>query len=219
MWGLVRTGWPDFNVVLVSLRLNAGNYCREKAIRPCWAAQRGGRTHAQQGGESCHRRDQSSVKQSPDPRPQFSGKRLGRWFRAPQLSRISRDTILWTERGNTARRQPQCKRARTQTHALTQSLLLSFSLTHKKKKQLGGGLQQPYYHSNSISHIWAQIKTLWICIFPVNRSSLIERLRSKEWFLFPEHVKMKVVGTSDEYHVTWRKWNIINAVCKCSKYI
>lgn len=132
MWGLVRSSWPDFNGVLVSPRLSAGNYGGEKAIKQCWAAQRGGRAHAQQGGESCHGRDQSSVKKSADPGPWFSGKRLGHWFRAPQLSRISRDTILKTERGNTARRQHQCMCARTQTHTQSHSLSFFFSLTHTK---------------------------------------------------------------------------------------
>lgn len=156
VWGLVSMGWPDFIGVLVSPELSAGNYGGEKAIRQRWAAQRGGRAHAQQGGESCYGRDQSSVKQSADPGPWFSGKRLGRWFRAPQLSRISRHTILKTERGNTARRQHQCMRARTPTHAVTQSLsfFLSHCLSHKTHQQLGGGLQPlPYYHSNGISHI------------------------------------------------------------------
>ncbi len=130
-WGLAG---QTLMVVLVSHGLSAGNYGGEKAIRQRWAAQRGGQAHAQQGGESCNGRDQSSVKQSADPGPWFSGKRLGHWFRAPQLSRISRDTILKTEKGNTARRQHQCMRARTQahTHTLTQplSLFLFLSLTH-----------------------------------------------------------------------------------------
>lgn len=130
MWGLVRTGWPDFNSVLVSPGLSAGNYGGEKVIKQRWAAQRGGRAHAQQGGEFCHRRDQSSVKQSTDLGPWFSGKRLGHWFRAPQLSRISRDTILYTEKGNTARRQHQCKCACTQTQS--HSLPLSFPRSHTK---------------------------------------------------------------------------------------
>lgn len=102
-----RTGLPDFNGVLSSPLLSTGNYGREKAIRQSGAAQRGGQAHAQQGGEFCHWRDQSSVKQSTDLRPWFSGKSLGRRFRALQLSRISRDTILKTERGSTARRQHQ----------------------------------------------------------------------------------------------------------------
>lgn len=141
VWGLVRTGWPDSNSVLVSPGLSAGNYDGEKPIRQCWAAQWGGRAHAQQGGESCHRRDQSSVKQNADPGPWFSGKRLGHWFRAPQLSRISRDTILMTERGNTARRQHQCMRAHTQTHSHTVFLSFFFSLslshTHKNPPTAG----------------------------------------------------------------------------------
>jgi len=139
-WGLAG---PDFNDVLVSPRLSTGNYGGEKAIRQCWAAQRGGRAHAQQGGESCHGRDQSSVKQSADPGPWFSGKRLGHWFRATKRSRISRDTILKTERGNTARRQHQCMRARTQTHSHRVSLSLTHTHTHTHKthQQLGGGRQ------------------------------------------------------------------------------
>lgn len=138
VWGLVRTGWPDFNGVLVSPGLSTGNYGGEKAIRQCWAAQRGGRAHAQQGGESCHGRDQSSVKRRADPGPWFSGKRLGHWFRAPQLSRISRDTILKTERGNTARRQHQCMRARTQTPSLTVSLSFLFSLSQTQNPPTAG---------------------------------------------------------------------------------
>jgi len=110
--------------VMVSSGLSTGNYGGEKAIRQCWAAQWGGRAHAQRGGEFFHRRDQSSVKQSADPGPWFSGKSLGHWFRAPQLSRISRDTILKTERGNTARRQHQCMCARSKTHSHTASLFL-----------------------------------------------------------------------------------------------
>lgn len=138
--GLLGTGWPDFNSVLVSPGLSAGNYDGEKPIRQRWVAQRGGRAHAQQGGESCHRRDQSSVKHNADSGPWFSGKRLGHWFRAPQLSRISRDTILKIERGNTARRQHQCMRAHTQTHSQTVGLLFLFplSLTHSQNPPTAG---------------------------------------------------------------------------------
>ncbi len=223
--GCVRAGedWPDFNGVLVSSGLSAGNYGGEKAIRQCWAAQRGGRAHAQQGGESCHGRDQSSVKQSADPGPWFSGKRLGHWFRAPQLSRISRDTILKTERGNTARRQHQCMRARTQTHSHTDSLsfFFSLSLTHKTHQQLGRGLQPlPYYHSNGISHIWAQMKTLWaatgIFILPVNGSILIVSLCAcrtlpPDWV---NELQLEVLGASDKHLVILQITGYLH--CKCN---
>lgn len=59
----------------------------------------------QQGGRAFHSDNQSSVKPSSDPQlPWFSGKRLGRGFRAAQLSWISWDTILASEKG-TAREQ------------------------------------------------------------------------------------------------------------------
>lgn len=128
----MRTGWIDFNGVLMSPGPNAGNYGGEKVIRQSRATRRGGRAHAQRGEQICHWRDQSSVKQSADLGPWFSGKSLGHWFRALQLSRISRETILKTERGNTARRQHQCMCVSTQTHSHTVSLSFTLALAHTK---------------------------------------------------------------------------------------
>lgn len=77
--------------------------------------------------------------------------------------------------------------ARTQTHGHTASLFLflSLSLAHKTHQQLGGGPRPlPYYHSNGISRILAQMKTLWaaseIFILPVNGSILIITLHARE---------------------------------------
>lgn len=212
MWGLVRTGRPVFNVVLVSLRLNAGNYGREKRLGRAERPSKGGRAHTQQGGESCHRRDQSSVKQSPDPRPQFSGKRLGCWFRAPQLHGLV-ETLFCGLKGGTQHGGIINANVHTRKHMHSHSLSRFLFLSLTKKKQLGGGLQQPYYHSNSISHIWAQIKTLWIFIFPVNRSSLIERSLSmpKEWFYPWTHVD-EGSGNLRWISCHLKKWNIINTV-------
>lgn len=126
----------------------------------------GGGAHAQRGGESCRGRDQSSVKPGADPGPWFSGKRLGHRFRAPQLSRISRDTILKAERGEhstEAASMHACTHTnthtyvRTRTHAasLFPGFLFHFALSHTKPTNSWEEVLQPlpHCHGNGISHI------------------------------------------------------------------
>lgn len=93
-------------------------------------------------------------------------------------------------------------------HTNTQSLSFFYPLTHKTHQQLGGGLQpSPYYHSNGISHIWAQMKTLWIetgiFILPVNGSILIVSLRACRTFPpdWVNELQLKVLTASDKHFV------------------
>ena len=99
-----------------------------------------------------------------------------------------------------------CTHTNTQSHSLSLSFSLSLTHTHKTHQQLGGGLQPlPYYHSNGISHIWAQMKTLWaateIFILPVNRGILIVSLRAcrtlpPDWV---NELQLEVLGASDKH--------------------
>lgn len=109
-----------------------------------WATQRGGRDF--------HSEDQSSVKRSSDPRlHRFSGKRLGRGFWAAQLSRISWDTILASEKGT----------AREQSFNVRLGLY-----EHKTSQQLGRGPESaPCHHGNVRSQLQIKMKTLWALEF------------------------------------------------------
>lgn len=102
----------------------------------------------QQGGRAFHSDDQSSVKRSSDPRlPWFSGKRLGRGFWAAQLSWISWDTILASEKGT----------AREQSFNVRLGLY-----EYKTSQQLGRGPEPaPCHHGNNRSQLQIKMKTLW----------------------------------------------------------
>lgn len=106
----------------------------------------------QQGGRAFHSDNQSSVKRSSDPRlPWFSGKRLGRGFWAAQLSRISWDTILASEKGT----------AREQSFNVRLGLY-----EHKTSQQLGRGLESaPCHHGNVRSQLQIKMETLWVLEF------------------------------------------------------
>lgn len=105
----------------------------------------------QQGGRAIHSDDQSSVKRSSDPLPWFSGKRLGRGFWAAQLSRISWDTILASEKGT----------AREQSFNVRLGLY-----EHKTSQQLGRGPESaPCHHGNVRSLLQIKKKTLWTVEF------------------------------------------------------
>jgi len=94
------------------------------------------------------------------------------------------ETLFWRLKGGTQHGGSINACVHAHKHSVTQplSFFFSLSLTHKTHQQLGGGPQPlPYYHSNDISHIWAQMKTLRaateIFILPVNGSILIVSLR------------------------------------------
>lgn len=104
----------------------------------------------------------------------------------------------------------------THKHTATQ---FSQSFTQKSHQQLGGGLPPlPYYHRNSISHIWVIIKTLLIFILPGNRSILILSVLSIQWV---NDWEVEVLSTSD-YHLVMKflhlcgqgaSKHIVNTIC------
>lgn len=106
----------------------------------------------QWGGRAFDSDNQSSVKRSSDPWvPWFSGKRLGRGFWAAQLSRISSDTILASEKGT----------AREQSFNVRLGLY-----EHKTSQQLGRGPEPaPCHHGNVRSQLQIKMETLWVLEF------------------------------------------------------
>ena len=74
------------------------------------------------------------------------------------------ETLFWRLKGGTQHGGSINACVHAQKHTVTLPLFFFYPhpLAYKTHQQLGGGLQpSPYYHSNGISHIWGQMKTLW----------------------------------------------------------